>query len=301
MKNEGRPGSRSESRDGRTARGETPVKKFHYLHAFPRRISGFPLLVRLGHWRSKTEILDRFVMDTNVCFVFAGEGFQEVDGVRTALKAPFVLVQRPGFFYRHGPTTEKWHEVYLKFSQASIGLAERWGLATTHHFSMSNAPRCLELLRRMEELCGRAGLPGTADQIDRYAEIVLLEAMEKRAGRSLDPRIPGIEERMKAWMGRKFSWSDFAKAEGLSRRTLFRLVQENLHMSPGDFLEVRRMEEAERLLSKHRSGIAEIAYRVGFTSPLYFSTRFRRRFGVSPREYRDKVAPVGPDRGGAPR
>jgi AraC-like DNA-binding protein len=59
--------------------------------------------------------------------------------------------------------------------------------------------------------------------------------------------------------------------------------------TPSDYVRVCRLEAARRLLSSpsfaHRS-ITEIAFECGFASSAYFSTRFRLRFGRSPRSYR---------------
>jgi AraC family transcriptional activator of pobA len=48
----------------------------------------------------------------------------------------------------------------------------------------------------------------------------------------------------------------------------------------------RRMLEAERLLRFSELTVGELAFRSGFSDPLYFSRAFKRRHGVSPTEYR---------------
>jgi AraC family transcriptional activator of pobA len=48
----------------------------------------------------------------------------------------------------------------------------------------------------------------------------------------------------------------------------------------------RRMLEAERLLRFSELTVGELAFRTGFSDPLYFSRAFKRRHGVSPTEYR---------------
>ena len=53
-------------------------------------------------------------------------------------------------------------------------------------------------------------------------------------------------------------------------------------------------ERAIDMLLDHRAtgfSIAEIAYRSGFLDPGYFARQFRKRFGISPREWRAGHAP----------
>ncbi|WP_336981118.1 helix-turn-helix domain-containing protein [Altererythrobacter fulvus] len=59
-------------------------------------------------------------------------------------------------------------------------------------------------------------------------------------------------------------------------------------------LNATRLERAGDMLSDPRShslSIAEIAYRNGFLDPGYFSRQFRKRFGITPREWRAGHAP----------
>lgn len=49
-----------------------------------------------------------------------------------------------------------------------------------------------------------------------------------------------------------------------------------------DYLRDRRLEVARVLVRERRLSIAEIGYRVGFSSPANFATAYRRRFGLAP-------------------
>lgn len=69
-----------------------------------------------------------------------------------------------------------------------------------------------------------------------------------------------------------------AKALGVAFRRLF-------GMGIPEFLQEHRLQLAYALLAAGEAGVAETAYRVGYT-PAYFSTVFRSRFGVSPRDLR---------------
>jgi AraC-like DNA-binding protein len=56
------------------------------------------------------------------------------------------------------------------------------------------------------------------------------------------------------------------------------------------FIKESRLHRALTLLAGPQMSIAEVAYRVGFEDPNYFSKAFRARFGVSPSEYRKSAS-----------
>ncbi|WP_458318929.1 helix-turn-helix transcriptional regulator [Mycolicibacterium brisbanense] len=58
------------------------------------------------------------------------------------------------------------------------------------------------------------------------------------------------------------------------------------HATPYQFLLDRRIDRAKTLLLTTTRPIAEIAAAVGFSTPNHFATAFRRRVGVTPRDYR---------------
>ena len=61
-----------------------------------------------------------------------------------------------------------------------------------------------------------------------------------------------------------------------------------MNMSPQEFLMNFRMEKAASLLCDTQSPINAIAYEVGYVDALSFSKAFKRRYGMSPSEFREK-------------
>lgn len=72
----------------------------------------------------------------------------------------------------------------------------------------------------------------------------------------------------------------------MSRITLYRRIQEQTGQTPTDFIRDIRLKKAATLLLQHpEATIADIARKVGFSTPKYFSRCFRNKFGVLPRDY----------------
>ncbi len=57
-----------------------------------------------------------------------------------------------------------------------------------------------------------------------------------------------------------------------------------------DYVEENRVAKAVNLLVSTDKNLTEIAYACGFSSQAYFSFVFKRRMGVAPREYAEKMA-----------
>jgi AraC family transcriptional regulator len=72
----------------------------------------------------------------------------------------------------------------------------------------------------------------------------------------------------------------------LSPRHLVRAFHAETGRTVGDYVQRVKLERAQHLLSDSTLPIAEIARRVGFSSPAAFSTAFRRLCGQAPSTYR---------------
>lgn len=89
----------------------------------------------------------------------------------------------------------------------------------------------------------------------------------------------------------KFDQSQFADEMGTSRSTLYRKLKSLTGMSTTSFIRNVRLKTACRLLEERKEAIriSELAYAVGFGDPKYFSTCFKREFGVLPTEYLEQL------------
>lgn len=70
----------------------------------------------------------------------------------------------------------------------------------------------------------------------------------------------------------------------MSSSTLQRHFRREFGCSVMDYLRVARLEQARHALTAGKRNITEVALDAGFSSPANFSTAFRRRFGITPRE-----------------
>lgn len=83
-----------------------------------------------------------------------------------------------------------------------------------------------------------------------------------------------------------FSVEELASKLNISRVQLYRKVKAVLGIGVGDYINNFRLEKAKELLISTSMNISEIAYSCGFASPNYFSTTFKSKYGVSPKDFR---------------
>lgn len=121
-------------------------------------------------------------------------------------------------------------------------------------------------------------------------ERVLLLLHDHHHSSSAEGLLPKPLARALEWGGRHieipFRLADWAAAGGVSESRLSHLVKAHLGESLQRYAERMKLQHAAQLLRLTQLRIQEIAGAVGYEDPFYFSTRFRRHYGVSPRRYR---------------
>lgn len=89
-----------------------------------------------------------------------------------------------------------------------------------------------------------------------------------------------------------YSVAVLARQVGLSRSTLHRKLIKLTSKSPSDLIKEKRLLRARRMLENDVATASEIAYKVGFSSPSYFTKVFKNYFQLSPGDIRKGNAPA---------
>ncbi|WP_373517277.1 substrate-binding domain-containing protein [Pricia sp.] len=87
----------------------------------------------------------------------------------------------------------------------------------------------------------------------------------------------------------EFSVENLAENLNISRVQLYRKVKAIMGLSISDYIGNIRLEKARSMLENTSLTISEIAYANGFSSPNYFSTTFKNKYGASPNSYRKSI------------
>lgn len=86
----------------------------------------------------------------------------------------------------------------------------------------------------------------------------------------------------------RLSIEQIADAVGVSRRTLDRRFLDAVDRTPADELLLIRLKRAQKLLRNTSLTIPEVAEKAGFTDHRHQARCFRRKYGMSPGQYRKK-------------
>jgi len=87
---------------------------------------------------------------------------------------------------------------------------------------------------------------------------------------------------------RRWSLEAMAGSCGLGVTQFVHHVRCITNRSPLQYLNACRLDAAKRILRESpRVSVTDIAFEAGFSSTQYFATQFRRRFGLTPREFRN--------------
>jgi DNA-binding response OmpR family regulator len=80
-----------------------------------------------------------------------------------------------------------------------------------------------------------------------------------------------------------------AKELGMSRTNLYRKVKSLTNLSTIDLIINVRLLTAKKMMIESDLSIAEIGYETGFNSPAYFTTSFKKQYGMTPKEFLETV------------
>lgn len=86
-----------------------------------------------------------------------------------------------------------------------------------------------------------------------------------------------------------YSVENLAEDLTISRVQLYRKVKAMMGISISDYIGNIRLEKAKVMLETGSLTVAEIAYTNGFSSPNYFSTVFKNKYGTSPIAFRKSI------------
>lgn len=135
-----------------------------------------------------------------------------------------------------------------------------------------------------------------ASVLDRLLDLLLISSVRLwtdglsddrnwlTAGR--DPAIQQALRLIHASPGKPWTVESLAGSVGVSRASLARRFHERVGKPPMTYLNQLRLAKAADLMGDPRLTLTSVSRKIGYGSPFSFSAAFKRRYGVSPQEYR---------------
>ncbi len=211
-----------------------------------------------------------------------------------------LTLYRPGAFqnYCTSPSASHWKLVWAHFLPRPHWHALlNWPVAAPGLGCLSLDPReeetarVRECLFRMERAAKQTLAHGEEFAMNALEEALLLCDLQNPLASlpRLDGRIRRAMDFLSCRFAKPVNFQEAAEHCGLSLSRFGHLFREQTGETPGQFVERQRVEHARQLLAFTSRSIASIAGEVGYESAFYFSNRFRKQVGCSPREYRTKL------------
>lgn len=156
---------------------------------------------------------------------------------------------------------------------------------------------CKEKGIKTEEICGRkvplgeicAGFQVVEEYRQFYEENFIALAQvwkEKQKGEELSPLVRRTAQWIKKHFREEISLNEAADAMGVNVSYLSRCINEELKESFPEYLNGLRLEYARELLAGTDKKIKEIAKEAAFYNYPYFITLFKKKYGMTPKEYK---------------
>lgn len=217
-------------------------------------------------------------------YIHRGNGIYRARGREYALSAHDAFLIYPGeVTYYIASDTDPWVYSWVEFSGSGVSRFLSGSV-------FSEEPAAFD--------CGKADKPMLelfdTPPDEPYALLCALSAvLSAFSVRKPEPASPA-DEYIKAAMGyiqtfyyhKSISVEEVAAYVGIDRSYLFRIFKEKLGISPKRCILQYKLQTAAKLLSETNLPVGQAARSVGFDDPLYFSSAFHRRYGMSPTEYR---------------
>lgn len=197
------------------------------------------------------------------------------------------------FLVRHGTDNEVYmekHDYCFKITCSISGpllesLLASLGLEKVNCVRISNTAVLEEVMRNgIDEL--REKTHGFQYRCAEIAYKILIQLGLEHKKSKYPPKVEKALSFMESNIYRAISLNDICEATGISQPTLNRLFRKYIGKSPFEYLIEQKMLVARQMLRNENMSIKEISQNLGYGNQLYFSAEFKKRNGMSPRDFR---------------
>lgn len=176
-------------------------------------------------------------------------------------------------------------------------------LPPTLHLKASSAPQVLRAAIDLLDYETRERRFGASLVTHHIAQIMLVHALRLVASSPghaplgwlaalANPQIGTALQLLHAQSDRRWTVAELARTAGMSRSIFALRFKELTGSAPLDYLLHLRMRKAGLALRSSQRNVATVAYEAGYRSESAFSNAFKRVMGASPKDFRERAAPL---------
>ena len=237
----------------------------------------------------------RVLDEYQLLYLVEGEGVLSTSAVKNVrLKAGDMFLVFPGVWHTYHPVEGNvWKSYWIGFKGRNMDDRMNYGFLSIDKpvYNIGYSSDVVMLYRtaikaaKEEGACSQQLLAGIVNNL-----LGLMYSLERNM--KLNRRGGYVEMIAKArimireGVESKITVHEIAAELGSSYSNFRKLFKEYTGMSPALYQQNLRLQRAKELLSSTDMSIKEIAYRLNFDSPDYFSSKFKAKVGCKPSEYR---------------
>ncbi|PSR11858.1 MAG: AraC family transcriptional regulator [Bacteroidetes bacterium] len=192
---------------------------------------------------------------------------------------------------------QKIGEVVEAFNELTViesGENGNWDL-TGNSFHLSNHGGVHQLIERLTYTFVE-GHQSKDVFVDLMLKELILRLLQTKARHTLlestdnylnDHRIAYAIQYIKKHLTESITIDQIAEKACLSKSHFFRVFKNTLGVSPIDYITSERIKLSKKLIKNTNQQISEIAYKVGFNNPSYFSKQFKKHEHLTPKEFKE--------------
>ena len=179
-------------------------------------------------------------------------------------------------------------ELFLKYSSDLYPVLRSMLRCDEFRFrNISLSPEIKKIVSEIREQLASLPRPGVADKLDALALKFITEMMVSHA--TDDRQYPQLKLKLYEIAAKLKNGGELPRLirqYGFSRSAFYSAWNEVFDESPTQFQLNSKLEQAALLLLSSGMSVTEIAAASGFSGNVYFHERFKKRYGMSPGQYR---------------
>ena len=232
-------------------------------------------------------VRERGRRDYHLLYVKSGEIVCLFDGKRERLRAGGYVLYPPSVPQEYEQTEGVCYWVHFSGSACAEVLSES-GLQRAPLFLGNREDSAI--ISAFERMIYRYFTSGHKEDFALSSELLsLLVAFRGKIANNTtayDERLGAVVSYMHRSYSSELDLEECARMAFVSRGRFMHLFKEKIGISPHAYFQRIRMQRAAELMIFSTDSVAEVAAKVGFRDPLYFSKAFKKAYGLSPSEFR---------------
>lgn len=171
-----------------------------------------------------------------------------------------------------------------------VGKNNFWALNHSHFFFRNNL-QMNQLIEKVISICRSSNIYKDA-LADIAIQELLITIMQHQSlgqihekGQYTNAHIESVMGEINKQITEKVTLKSLAKKAGMSISGLYRLFKSEMGISPMEYIMLRRIKNAKKLLIEPHIYVKNVAFEVGFEDANYFNRIFKKYEGLTPKEY----------------